>query len=116
MVLIHGYLVDLNYQWVSPGVFHRLALDFHVTAYGNRGHGQSSKFLRIADFGLEMMHDLVRFIDHLGFERVHVVSYSMGAMIVARSLVDHAARLRTVTLGGCADRLPMLTAITKMPR
>lgn len=112
VVLVHGYMVDLDYQWIVPGVFDRLVQDFHVFAYDNRGHGQSSKFESAADFGLELVRDLIRFIDHIGYERVHVIGYSMGAMIVARAAVDHPDRFCSVTLGGSVGRLPMTQAET----
>jgi pimeloyl-ACP methyl ester carboxylesterase len=104
VILVHGYMVDLDYQWTKPGVFDALSQDFRVVAYDNRGHGQSQKFHRIEDYGDELANDVFRLMDALQIEKAHIVGYSMGAMIVARSTAMRRGRFTSVTLGGGAGR------------
>lgn len=104
VILVHGYMVDADYQWVDSGVLDRLANRFHVYAYDNRGHGKSEKFYEPRAYGLELANDVFRFMDGLRIERAHIVGYSMGAMIVARCLVMRRDRFLSATLGGGAGR------------
>ena len=52
-----------------------------------RGHGQSGKPTGAGDYGLEMVRDVVRLLDHPGIERTQVAGYSMGGAIVNQLLV-----------------------------
>ena len=87
VVLIHGYTVDLNEQWIATGVFPALASSYRVIALDARGHGLSDKPHERSAYGPEMGLDIVRLLDHLGIRRAHIVGYSMGAHIVAQ--LDH---------------------------
>jgi pimeloyl-ACP methyl ester carboxylesterase len=100
VLLIHGFTSDAQGQWVAPGIFKALAKDYRVIALDNRGHGKSDKPHDPKQYGLEMVEDAVRLLDHLKIDRVHVVGYSMGGMIACKLLVTHPDRLLTVTLGG----------------
>lgn len=100
VLLIHGFTANIQLQWVMPGVFWDLARDYHVIALDNRGHGRSDKPLDPAAYGLEMMADQVRLLDHLGIDEAHVVGYSMGGFITLKLLTEHPERVRTATLGG----------------
>jgi pimeloyl-ACP methyl ester carboxylesterase len=100
VLLIHGFGGNVELQWVIPGVFSALAKDHHVIAYDVRGHGKSGKPHDVKAYGLQMVEDPVRLLDHLKIRKAHVVGYSMGAIIAAKLLVTHPDRLLTVTLGG----------------
>lgn len=104
VILVHGYMVDLEYQWLQSGVFARLARNFRVIAYDNRGHGKSQKFYQQGEYGLELARDLFRLMDGLGLAQAHVAGYSMGAMIVARSLIMRRGRFLSAALCGGAGR------------
>src|SRR5204862_320240 len=65
-----------------------------------RGHGKSDKPHEPGKYGVEMVEDVVRLMDHLRIKRAHIVGYSMGSMITAKLLVTHPERLITATLGG----------------
>jgi pimeloyl-ACP methyl ester carboxylesterase len=105
VLLIHGFSVNLDRQWRAPGVLAAIAKDHQVIAYDNRGHGKSDKPHDPEKYGLEMVEDAVRLMDHLQVKKAHVVGYSMGAMITNKLLAAHPERLLSATLGGSAGRL-----------
>jgi pimeloyl-ACP methyl ester carboxylesterase len=105
VLLIHGFTIDLERQWRAPGVIAALAKDRKVIAYDNRGHGKSDKPHDPKQYGLEMVEDAVRLLDHLQIKRANVVGYSMGATITNNLLTIHPERLISATLGGAAAKL-----------
>jgi len=100
VLLIHGFGANLDIQWALPGIVGALAKDHRVIAYDNRGHGKSGKPHDPKAYGMALVEDPVRLLDHLKIKKAHVVGYSMGAMIAAKLLTTHPDRLRTATLGG----------------
>lgn len=82
VLLVHGMMSSLE-MWagVTPlleGRFRRAAVDC-------RGHGRSGRPHAADAHGLEMVADVLRLLDELSIEGVHVVGYSMGAEIALRS-------------------------------
>jgi pimeloyl-ACP methyl ester carboxylesterase len=100
VLLIHGFGANLDFQWVVPGVSRGLAKQYRVIAFDNRGHGRSDKPHDPKQYGMAMVEDAERLLDHLHIKKAHVVGYSMGAMITAKLLATHPDRLLTATLGG----------------
>lgn len=100
VLLIHGFAANIYLQWSAPGIVKALAEDYQVIALDNRGHGRSGKPHEPEAYGLNMVEDPIRLLDHLGIEQAHVVGYSMGGFITARLMVDHPDRLRSATLAG----------------
>jgi pimeloyl-ACP methyl ester carboxylesterase len=101
VLLIHGFTADIQKQW-TPELMKTLAKDFQVIALDNRGHGKSDKPHDPKKYGIEMVEDAVRLLDHLKIKKAHIVGYSMGAMITNKLLVTHPDRFVTATLGGAA--------------
>jgi len=62
VVLIHGFSADLS-MWDSVRV--RLASDHRVIAMDCRGHGRSGKPHEPGAYGIEMVNDVTRLLDHL---------------------------------------------------
>jgi pimeloyl-ACP methyl ester carboxylesterase len=100
VVLIHGFSVNYQGQWALPGVTRELAKDYQVISFDNRGHGRSGKPHDPKQYGMEMVEDVIRLLDHLKIKRAHVVGYSLGAFITLKLLTTHPDRLLTATLGG----------------
>ena len=100
VLLIHGFAANLHWQWVSPGLVKTLAKNYQVIAFDNRGHGLSGAPHEADQYGVKMVEDAVRLLDHLKIERAHVVGYSMGAFITNKLLATHPERVITATLGG----------------
>ncbi len=100
VLLIHGFCANYNFNWAMPGIINALSKNYQVIAYDNRGHGLSGKPHDPKKYGMEMVEDAVRLLDHLKIEKAHVVGYSMGAAITAKLLITHPDRLLSATLGG----------------
>jgi pimeloyl-ACP methyl ester carboxylesterase len=101
VLLIHGFGASLETNWRLPGTIDILKRNgFRVIALDNRGHGRSDKPTRVEDYGLEMVGDAVRLLDHLGIEKADVVGYSMGGMIAMKLMSMHPERVNRVVVGG----------------
>ena len=96
VVLIHGFSADLS-MWDS--VRTRLSHDHHVIAMDCRGHGRSGKPHNAGAYGIEMVNDVTRLLDHLHIKKANVVGYSMGGSIALKLLETHPDRLLSVTSG-----------------
>jgi pimeloyl-ACP methyl ester carboxylesterase len=100
VVLIHGLYSSAAINWEQPGLVKMLAAKHQVIALDCRGHGGSGKPTEEAQYGIEMVEDVKRLLDHLKIDRAHVVGYSMGGMIAMKFAVLHPDRVRSVVLGG----------------
>lgn len=100
VVLIHGAFVDLEWNWVEPGITKALADHYQVIALDNRGHGRSDKPHDAQQYGMNMVLDVIRLLDQLKVQKAHIVGYSMGGLITSILLTEHAERVRTATIGG----------------
>lgn len=98
VVLIHGFAGNVTDPWsaISPS----LEKDYRVIALDCRGHGRSGKPHEPEKYGVEMVRDVVRLLDHLKINDAHVVGYSMGAVIAVNVAARFPERVRSVTLGG----------------
>ena len=114
VVLIHGFTGSYARHWESPEVIAALTrAGYRVIAMDCRGHGQSGKPHSPSDYGLEMVSDVVRLLDHLNIERADVAGYSMGGAIVNQLLIRYPDRLLTATLLGSGwegENLDVLTS------
>jgi pimeloyl-ACP methyl ester carboxylesterase len=100
VLLIHGFTANIEVQWGVPGILKALAQDYQVVAYDNRGHGKSGKPHDSKQYGMEMVEDGVRLLDHLRIKKAHIVGYSMGAMLACKLMTAHPDRCLSATLGG----------------
>jgi len=107
VVLVHGFASTKEVNWVATGWVTTLTrAGRRVIALDNRGHGASSKPYDPAAYHSAIMAEDVRaLLDHVEIERADVLGYSMGARIAAFLTVEHAARVRSVILGGLGIRL-----------
>jgi pimeloyl-ACP methyl ester carboxylesterase len=77
-----------------------LAVDHQVIALDCRGHGKSDKPHDPKQYGIEMVNDVVRLMDHLGTKKAVIIGYSMGASIAMKMLTEHPDRIRVAVIGG----------------
>jgi pimeloyl-ACP methyl ester carboxylesterase len=98
VVLIHGFTASIDRQW--PAVEGALKKDHKVIAIDNRGHGGSGKPHDPKKYGIEMIEDITRLLDHLKIEKAHIVGYSLGTFIALNFAVRHPERVLSVTAGG----------------
>jgi pimeloyl-ACP methyl ester carboxylesterase len=101
VVLIHGWLSSAGVNWALPGISAEIAKNFQVIAIDVRGHGISEKPVKPEAYGLELVEDVVRLLDHLEIKKAHIVGYSMGGFITAKLLSKHPKRCLSGTL--CAS-------------
>ncbi len=106
VVLIHGFTASIQMQWGLPGILSKLSKDYQVVAFDNRGHGRSGKPHDPNMYGVEMVNDVTRLMDHLNIKKAHVVGYSMGGFITDLLVATHPDRLITATLGGAGWMRP----------
>lgn len=101
VLLIHGYTSDIDGGWRNRGVINGLiSAGYRVVAYDNRGHGKSDKPHDASNYGLNMVEDGRRLLDHLDIDRAHVVGYSMGAQLANKLRELHQDRVISLTIGG----------------
>lgn len=97
VVLHHGFAVDADLNFVAPGVVAALVdAGRHVVGIDARGHGASDKPHESSFYGeAAMAGDVVTLIDVLGVDEIHLVGYSMGAIV---SLLTAAREPRVIRL------------------
>jgi pimeloyl-ACP methyl ester carboxylesterase len=101
VVLLHGFSGSAEGLYIKPGTFDALvAAGYRVVALDQRGHGQSEKLYDADSYGMHMVEDVRRLLDHLGADKVHLVGYSMGSKVSNTFRSLYADRLLTITLGG----------------
>ena len=97
-MLLHGLLGNAQ-QWQGVATA-LLDAGYRVVAIDARGHGQSDKPVKADQYGVAMVEDVGRLLDHLRIDRVHLVGYSMGGLITNRFRAEHPERLMSATMGG----------------
>jgi pimeloyl-ACP methyl ester carboxylesterase len=94
VVLIMGFGIS-GRAW-APQV-EGLKAHHRVVIFDNRGIGQSETSKTPYGFS-DLADDTVGLMDHLGFERAHVVGVSMGGMIAQHLALRHPGRLQSLGL------------------
>lgn len=105
VILLHGFILNLRSNWIAGGVLDALSRHNRVVAFDLRGHGESGKPHEPQSYGMEMVHDVVRLMDHLKMERAHVVGYSLGGILALKLIETAPKRLHSLVVGG-ADWIP----------
>jgi pimeloyl-ACP methyl ester carboxylesterase len=100
VILIHGLYANGRINWDAPGITSALAKHFKVITLDCRGHGRSAKPQGENAYGVNMVEDVVRLMDHLNVRNARIAGYSMGAMIAMKLAVTHHERVSAVVLGG----------------
>ncbi len=118
VILLHGFAVNADLNWRLPGLTRLLSREFRVVAPDLRGHGLSDKPREPNRYGLELVEDVVRLMDHLGIQRAHVVGYSLGGIVTLKLAAAHPERLITACPLGAgwerAQESAFLAAIGEM--
>jgi len=99
VVLIHGFAASAQLNWGIPGIIDALAKNYHVIALDNRGHGKSGKPHEVEKYGINMVEDVVRLLDHLKIPKAHIVGYSMGGFITTKLVISHPERVVSAVIG-----------------
>jgi pimeloyl-ACP methyl ester carboxylesterase len=99
VLLITGFGGSIQ-NWYALGIIRELSNTFQVIALDPRGHGQSDKPHDPKSYGMNLVEDPIRLLNHLKIRKAHVVGYSMGGNITMEILTHHPERLRTSVIGG----------------
>jgi pyruvate dehydrogenase E2 component (dihydrolipoamide acetyltransferase) len=94
VLFLHGFGGDLD-NWLFN--LDAVAEVAPVIALDLPGHGQSTPRLPGTTLA-DLARFVVKFLDRLDVERVHVVGHSMGGAIAARLALDHPGRVASVAL------------------
>jgi len=96
LVFVHGYIGDSTDWRCQVPEFSR---DYRVLVLDNRGHGRSDAPTDRAAYTVEHMKaDLEQLVDHVGFERYHLVGHSMGGAVAQEIVLSNPQRLLSLTL------------------
>ncbi len=102
VLLVHGFLQS-GESWRRSGMIETLVdSGYRAIALDNRAHGASSKPHDPAEYGMEMVHDIGRLLDHLHLEQTHFVGYSMGSRLINSFCNLYMNRCLSMVLGGYA--------------
>ncbi|WP_433679809.1 SDR family oxidoreductase [Nocardia sp. CA-119907] len=96
IVLVHGW-PDTHHLWGA--VVPLLAGRFHVVSYDTRGHGESTRTRRAADFRLdELASDFFAVADAVSPDRpVHVLAHDWGSVQVWEAVCEPRAAARVAS-------------------
>jgi pimeloyl-ACP methyl ester carboxylesterase len=100
VVLLHGFSHSTQEDWVATGIYGLLEQDYQVIGLDARGHGKSETPHAPSRYGVTMVHDVVRLLEHLGIDEAHIVGYSMGGFIALKLAALHPERVSSIVLGG----------------
>jgi len=100
VILVHGFAVNATLQWSMPGITRTLSDRYRVIQFDNRGHGRSERPKEADQYGMEMVHDIARLMDHLQIKQAHIVGYSMGAFLTHKFAATYPDRVKSIVLGG----------------
>jgi pimeloyl-ACP methyl ester carboxylesterase len=104
LILVHGFQGTGPVHWQIPGTAARLAENFQVIILDCRGHGNSDKPRGTAAYGLEMVEDVRRLMDHLEIDSAHLAGYSMGGWISLKFAASYPERVEALAVGGSGYR------------
>jgi pimeloyl-ACP methyl ester carboxylesterase len=100
VVLQHGLLMDAA-SWTKSGIVETLTDRFCVACIDSLGHGLSDKPSDPELYGQQQRAgDIVAVIDDLGYDRAHMVGYSMGGWLAVGTARHYPARLFSLVVGG----------------
>lgn len=100
VILVHGFAVNATLQWSLPGITRTLNDRYRVIQFDNRGHGRSERPKEADQYGMEMVHDIARLMEHLQIEKAHIVGYSMGAFLTHKFAATYPGKVKSIVLGG----------------
>jgi 3-oxoadipate enol-lactonase len=103
VVLLHGVGLD-HTMW--DRLLPALVEDHRVTTVDLRGHGASGPAAPGTSLS-DLADDVLEVVDAVGAERVHLVGFSLGALVAAHLAAHHQNRVATLSLvSSVAQRTP----------
>lgn len=100
VILIHGILANSNLNWRFPKIINRLSKNFYVVSFDLRGHGKSDKPNGEEMYGIQLVNDVCRIMDHLNINKAHIIGYSLGGFIALKFATCYPEKIYSVTIAG----------------
>jgi pimeloyl-ACP methyl ester carboxylesterase len=100
VVLIHGLFSCSGLDWTVPGTTALLAEKYQAITLDLPGHGLSDKPTMEKAYGLELVEDVIRLMDHLKINKAHIVGYCLGSIVAAKLMAKHPDRILSGALAG----------------
>jgi pimeloyl-ACP methyl ester carboxylesterase len=97
IILVHPFAANAE---IWEPLVKDLSQNYQLIAMDCRGHGKSEKPHDPKQYGIEMVNDVVRLMDHLGIKKSIIIGYSMGGSIGMKMLTEHPDRIRMAVIGG----------------
>jgi pimeloyl-ACP methyl ester carboxylesterase len=107
IILLHGAIVDFNYNYAQSGWIETLTeKGFQVIGIDFRGYGDSDKSTDSSFYGTKnFSNDVINLIHHLKLENVGLIGYSMGTLIALDLLHKHPEYFSKAVLIATGDGL-----------
>ena len=102
LVMIHGFSSNIDDNWRSPNWIESLKSENRLILMDCRGHGKSDKPTDPSLYGLNMMEDIIKLLDHLSIDKTNIMGYSMGSRLTLNVLLRKPERVKSAILGGFA--------------
>jgi pimeloyl-ACP methyl ester carboxylesterase len=100
VILQHGLLMDAA-SWKPGGIVDALKDRFCVACVDSLGHGLSDKPADPLLYSQQQRAgDIVAVIDDLGYDRAHLIGYSMGGWLAVGAAKHYPTRLSSLVVGG----------------
>jgi len=96
LVMINGFISTMS-LW-DPALIEELAKNYQLILFDNRGVGLSTDTKENNTTIPQMADDVAGLIKNLGYKKVNVVAWSMGARIGQQLLIRHPALVEKVIL------------------
>ena len=100
LIMIHGFAASIEINWRLPKWIDVLKGENRLILVDCRGHGKSDKPKDPAQYGMKMLEDVVKLMDHLSIKKANFFGYSMGSMITLGLLIREPQLFKSAILGG----------------
>lgn len=100
LFMIHGFAADIEINWRQTNWIETLKGKNRLILMDCRGHGKSDKPTDPAQYGIKMIEDITRLMDHLSIEKANFFGYSMGSRLTLNLLLREPQRVNCAILGG----------------
>jgi len=98
--MIHGFASNIENNWKQTNWVRTLKDDYRLILIDNRGHGKSDKPTEPSQYGIKMVEDAIKLMDHLSIAKANVFGYSMGSRITLNLVIRYPDRIKCAILGG----------------
>ncbi|MFX1452558.1 MAG: alpha/beta fold hydrolase [Promethearchaeota archaeon] len=109
LFMIHGFAANIDFNWRATNWIKVLKNENRLILIDCRGHGKSDKPTDPAQYGIKMMQDITKLMDHLSIKKANFFGYSMGSRLTLGLLVREQERINCAILGGYGLTLPSKT-------